>query len=57
LTSQALGNAIILSWSNPVFALQAAPAATGSYTNVLGATSPYTNAVAEPQRFFRLVKP
>jgi uncharacterized repeat protein (TIGR03803 family) len=57
LTAQALGNAIILSWSNPAFALQAASAVTGTYTNVPGATSSYTNTIAEPQRFFRLVKP
>jgi uncharacterized repeat protein (TIGR03803 family) len=57
LTAQALGNAIILSWGDPAFALHAAPAVTGTYTNVPDATSPYTNAISEPRRFFRLVKP
>ena len=33
--------------------LQAAPAVTGTYTNVPGATSPYTNALTGPQKYFR----
>jgi len=55
LTAQALGDAIILSWNNPGFALQAASAVTGAYTNIPGATSPYTNAIVGPQKFFRLI--
>jgi hypothetical protein len=55
LTAQRLGDALVLSWGNPAFALQAAPEPTGSYTNIPGASSPYTNAITEPQRFFRLV--
>ena len=54
LTAQSLGNAIILSWTNPAFSLQTAPEATGTYTNIPGATSPYTNSLSEPRRFFRL---
>jgi uncharacterized repeat protein (TIGR03803 family) len=45
---------VILSWSNPTFALQAAPAVTGTYTNIPGATSPYTNIITGLQMFFRL---
>jgi hypothetical protein len=45
---------VILSWSNPAFALQAALAVTGTYTNVPGATNPYTNAVTGLRQFFRL---
>jgi hypothetical protein len=45
---------VILSWTDQAFALQAAPNVTGVYTNVPGATSPYTNSVANQQRFFRL---
>jgi Tol biopolymer transport system component len=49
------GNQMILSWpTNAVFSLQAAPFATGTYTNVPGASSPYTNLMTQPQRFFRL---
>ena len=47
------GNAI-LSWSNSAFALQAAPTARGTYTNVPGATNPYTNPITGIQKFFRL---
>ena len=52
---KAAGGAIILEWSNPAFALQAAPKVTGTYTNIPGATSPYTNVISEPQRYFRLI--
>jgi hypothetical protein len=54
LVSQLAGRNLILSWSNPAFALQAAPAATGVYTNIPAATSPYTNVVSGPPKFFRL---
>ena len=52
---ETLGDAVVLSWSDPSFALQAAPSATGTYTNIAGATSPHTNAIAGPQQFFRLM--
>ena len=32
-----------------------APAVTGTYTNISGATSPYTNTIAGGKRFFRLI--
>jgi len=47
-------NAVVLTWSNPVFALQAAPLVMGTYTNVSGANSPYTNIISGPMGFFRL---
>jgi hypothetical protein len=31
-----------------------APAITGTFTNVPGATSPYTNVITGGQQFFRL---
>ena len=52
---QSPGNAIVLSWSNTAFDLQAGLAVTGPYTNITSAISPYTNAISGPQRFFRLV--
>jgi hypothetical protein len=54
LTAERQGDAIILSWANPSFALQAAPTPTGAFTNIPAATSPYTNSLAEPAMFFRL---
>jgi hypothetical protein len=55
LAVQTAGGAIILQWNNAAFALQAAPQVTGTYTNIPGATSPYTNAISGPQMFFRLL--
>jgi DNA-binding beta-propeller fold protein YncE len=48
------GTQVVLSWNAPTFSLQAAPTAAGVYTNVTGATSPYTNAITASQEFFRL---
>lgn len=52
LTLLSLGNTVVLSWTEPAFALQAAPAVTGVFTNILGATSPHTNLITGGQRFF-----
>ena len=32
------------------------PAITGTFTNIPGATSPYTNVISSGQRFFRLIQ-
>lgn len=56
LNYQVSGTDIILSWSNPAFALQSAPLVTGAYTNV-GVGSPYTNALSGGQKYFRLRAP
>ncbi|MSU59911.1 MAG: hypothetical protein EXS35_17380 [Pedosphaera sp.] len=52
----------ILSWPSNVagfsfagYSLQSAPASTGTFTNLPGATSPYTNPITGAQRFFRLI--
>jgi uncharacterized repeat protein (TIGR03803 family) len=55
LNFQWTNNAVVLSWTNAAFALQSAPALSGVYTNVPGASSPYTNAATGSQMFFRLV--
>jgi len=47
------GNNAILTWVKPWYRLMAAPNVTGTYTNVIGSTSPYTNPIANRQ-FFRL---
>jgi uncharacterized repeat protein (TIGR03803 family) len=54
LDAQPTPNALVLSWTNSSFWLESAAMPTGVYTNVPGATSPYTNAFSGPQRFFRL---
>jgi uncharacterized repeat protein (TIGR03803 family) len=48
---------LVLNWSDPSFTLQAAVALTGSFTNVPGATSPFTNSLPATQGFFRLSRP
>ena len=51
---QRQSNQVVLTWTDPVFNLQSAPTPSGSFTNVLGAASPYTNTLAGGQQFFRL---
>lgn len=48
------GNQIVLNWNDPGFGLQSGPNATGTFTNIPGASSPYTNALSGRARFFRL---
>lgn len=50
------GTNAILTWTDPAgaFSLQSAPLATGTYTNIVGATSPYTNLAVGSQQYFRL---
>jgi len=48
------GNQVALSWADARFALQSAPTVTGTFTNIPGAVSPFTNSVTGAQRFFRL---
>ena len=55
LDFQTLNNQLVLSWTNLSFALQSAPAVNGTFTNVAGAASPYTNAFSGAQQFFRLI--
>jgi hypothetical protein len=50
-----LNKQLVLNWTNAGFNLQSAPAVTGTFTNIPGATSPYTNSLAVPQKFFRLI--
>jgi hypothetical protein len=47
-----VGNNVVLTW--PVGTLQAAPLVTGTYTNVTGASSPYTNTVSGSATYYRL---
>jgi len=49
-----LNNTFVLTWTNAAFSLQCSPVVTGNFTNIPGATSPYTNSITGPQLFFRL---
>jgi uncharacterized repeat protein (TIGR03803 family) len=53
---QLINGAAALSWNDPTstYSLQAAPNVSGVYTNLTGATSPYTNVMNGSQVFFRL---
>lgn len=54
LDMQLSGGFGVLRWSDPAFLLQAARTVNSAFTNIPDATSPYTNAFAGPQMFFRL---
>jgi uncharacterized repeat protein (TIGR03803 family) len=49
-----VGTNVVLTWDNPTFGLQSAPNLQGAYTDIAGATSPYTNAVTGTEQIFRL---
>ena len=57
LVNSRITNATVLIWSDPTFGLQVATNVTGIYSNVPGATSPYTNSSTGALRFFRLKQP
>ena len=54
LNTQLNGRTMVLTWSNPAFYLQAAPTLDDMFTNIPGATSPYTVYMTSSQQFFRL---
>lgn len=55
ISIERIGNETVLSWANPAYLLQSAPALNGSFTTIAGATSPYTNTISGPMEFFRLM--
>ena len=60
LNIQRLGHAVTLSWTNSAYVLQSASTVSGTvgvFADVPGASSPYTNSIADSQRFFRLMAP
>jgi len=57
LDFQKVNNQLVLSWTNVGFNLQSAPIASGTFTNIPDATSPYTNSLTAPKQFFRLESP
>ncbi len=54
LLVQRLADQVVLSWTNAAFGLQSAPTLSDVFTNVPGATSPYTNGISGGGQFFRL---
>ncbi len=55
LNLQSFPGKAVLSWTNSEFSLQSAPTVTNTFTNIPGATSPFTNTISVGQQFFRLV--
>jgi len=53
LNSQLTSSGLILTWAGP-FILQSANSPSGSYADVPGASSPYTNSLSSGQKYFRL---
>jgi hypothetical protein len=49
-------NRLVLSWTNMEFTLQAAAAASGTFTNVPDASSPYTSTLDGSEVYFRLAR-
>jgi hypothetical protein len=47
-------NVVVSWWAVDPFTLQAAPDVTGTYTNIDGATTPFTNSVDSAAKFYRL---
>jgi hypothetical protein len=51
------GGDVTLTWANPAFKLYSASTVNGTYTEVIGATSPYSTPISGNERYFRLVYP
>jgi hypothetical protein len=56
LQAEHVGNSLILTWDDPSFGLQSAATAAGTFTNVTGASSPYTTSMNSERAYFRLAK-
>ena len=52
LSLQTSSNNLVLNWANGI--LQSATNVPGSWYDIVGAASPYTNLIVGPQQFFRL---
>ena len=55
LNAQRFDHELVLTWESAAFTLQTAPAIGEAFTNIPGATSPFTNIMSGPQQFFRLI--
>jgi uncharacterized repeat protein (TIGR03803 family) len=54
LTITADGPHVVLAWDDSSYILYSATALNGPYTEVVGAVSPYTNAISQAQQFFKI---
>jgi outer membrane protein assembly factor BamB len=54
LALQWLNNQLVITWNSPSCTLQSSPSITGAFTNIIGASSPFTNSTSGSQQFFRL---
>jgi uncharacterized repeat protein (TIGR03803 family) len=52
---QPAGGNLILTWGNPAFSLEAAPAINGPYATIPGATSPYVVLATNSMQFYQLL--
>jgi hypothetical protein len=57
LNIQNVNSGFVLTWTPPGWSLQFAPTAASTFTNISGATSPYTNSVHGSEGYFRLQVP
>lgn len=57
MTILSIGSKVVLTWPTnaTAFTLQSALTSAGTFTNIPGATSPYTNTIAGAQKYFRLI--
>ncbi len=55
LAIEQIGTKMVLIWTNTSFRLQSSPLITAGFTNVTGATSPFTNNNKGTQQYFRLI--
>jgi hypothetical protein len=57
ITPTVSGGNLILSWTQPTWKLATGTNVTAITNIIPGATSPYTNSLSEPKRFYRLTYP
>jgi hypothetical protein len=55
LEMQQVGSQFVFTWYSKAFTLQCAPNISGVFTNIPGATSPWTNSLTGDRLFFRLI--
>jgi hypothetical protein len=50
---QTIGGQTVVTWSDPTLTIQSATSVLGPYSDLIGATSPYTNSSPAPTVFYR----